>query len=155
PTAWPGRSSTFRRRELCRKGEFSRAYDFRQPSRKGGSRGSVISIVRGRCGRPMSAYLVFFLVAVAAASHRHVNDLEDLLLDQRSDSGIVIQEVGTPNVPGDLAFQPIRLVRDVPCPACFAQDVVSTPTPVFLFLADPAQLPLTPSLADAPRPALL
>src|SRR5262245_62126245 len=119
-----------------------------------GRGGRVTSILLRLCGRGVGAYLAFFLLAVAAAPHRHLNDLEDLLLDQRSDSGILVEAVGTPDASAEPAFQPIRFVPDIPCPACFTRDFVSAPTPAFLYAADLGQPILLSCLPDVARPAL-
>lgn len=115
----------------------------------------MVSLVRGRCGRAASAYLALFFLAVAAAPHRHLNDLEDLFLDQRSDSGFIVQAAGPVGIPGDLSFQSARFVHDVPCPACFTRDFVCAPTSAFLFVADLGLLPLLSSLPEVARPALV
>jgi len=112
-----------------------------------------MSIIRSRCGRSASTYLALFFLAVAAAPHHHLNDLEDLLLDQRSNSGILVQVAG--RVSEAPVFQPIRLVSDVPCPACFTGDFVCAPPAAFLFAADLSLLPPLPSLPEVARPALL
>ena len=115
----------------------------------------MVSLVRGRCGRGASVYLALFFLAVAAAPHRHLNDLDDLFLDQRSDSGNIVQVVGPASIPGDLFFHSARFVQDVPCPACFTGDFVCAPTSAFHFVADLGLLPLLPSLPDVARPALV
>jgi hypothetical protein len=40
----------------------------------------MASIVHLRCGRGASMYLALFFLAVAGTPHRHLNDLQDLLL---------------------------------------------------------------------------
>jgi len=83
---------------------------------------------------------------VAAAPHHHINGLEDLLLDQRSDSGTVVE---APD-PGDagVAIAPLRLEPDIPCLACFSRDFVSAPAPSVAFL--PALFPLAPPPEPSP-----
>ena len=115
----------------------------------------MTSIFPGRCRRGAGTYLALFFLAIAAAPHHHLNDLEDLLLDQRSDSGIIVQAIGPASVSEGKAFQPIRVVPDIPCPACFTRDFTCAPTAPFLFVADLGQLPLLPSLPDVARPALV
>jgi len=115
----------------------------------------MASIVRRRCERAASMYLAVFFLAVAAAPHRHLNDLQDLLLDQRSDSGILVQAIGPTSASEALAFRAIRLVPDAPCLACFTRDFVCAPTAPFFFVADVGPLPLLPSLPDVARPALV
>src|SRR5215470_14089466 len=85
-------------------------------------RAVVVSSARGRFGRGASTYLALFLLAVAAAPHQHLNDLEDLLLDQRSDSGVVAQTVGMARISENPTIQPVHVVQDIPCPACFTSD---------------------------------
>jgi hypothetical protein len=105
--------------------------------------------------RLLSVYFALFFVAVAAAPHHHVNALHDLLLDQRSDSGDLVQ----PANPSDPAAGPIigaaRIVRDVPCAACFMGDFVCNSTASFQFVADLAPLPHEPRPRELARPALL
>ena len=115
----------------------------------------MASIVRLRCRRYASMYLALFFLAVAAAPHRHLNDLQDLLLDQRSDSGIVVQPIGPAGASEALTFRAIRFVPDAPCLACFTRDFVCAPTAVFLVVANLGPLPLLPSLPDVATPALV
>jgi len=115
----------------------------------------IASIVRLRCGRVASMYLALFFLAVAAAPHRHLNDLQDLLLDQRSDSGILVEPIGPASTSEALAFRAIRLVPDIPCPACFTRDFICAPTAMFLFVGELGPLPLLPSLPDVATPALV
>jgi hypothetical protein len=110
---------------------------------------------RGRFKGGASAYLAFFFLAVSAAPHRHLNDLEDLLLDQRSDSGIILQGAGPASLTEEPAFQPIRLLHDVSCPACFASDFLCAPTALSLFLAGLSARPSFPCLPDAAMPAFM
>jgi len=112
----------------------------------------MASIVRRRCERAASMYLAVFFLAVAAAPHRHLNDLEDLLLDQRSDSGILIEEIGPASASEALALRAIRLVPDVPCLACFSRDFVCAPTATFLVVAELGPLPLLLFLPDVAKP---
>jgi hypothetical protein len=105
-----------------------------------------------RCGT--STYLALFLLAVAAAPHRHLNDLEDLSLDQRSDSGIILQGTGRASLAEGPALRPIRLLRDFACPACFTSDFLCAPTASFLFGAGLGVRPSCLCLADAAMPAL-
>jgi hypothetical protein len=86
-----------------------------------------------RCRRAVGTYLVLFFLAVAAAPHHHLNGLEDLLLDQPSDSGVFV-ESGAPLGEEDApAWSSFRLVDDDPCLACFNRDFVSAPAPVLAF----------------------
>ena len=111
--------------------------------------------MRASAGRRIAGiYLSLFFLAVAAAPHHHLNGLEDLLLDQRSDSGILVLGDGAPSGPGP-AFDPARFHRDVPCLACFSGDFVAAPAPAVAFVAvfsplpNPAPLPA----AAVPEPA--
>jgi len=78
-------------------------------------------------------YVTAFLLAAAAAPNAHVNDLEDLLLDQPSDSGVVV-ETNAAFAASERSGQPgldaFTIVDDVPCLACFGSDFVSVPTTV-------------------------
>jgi hypothetical protein len=100
-----------------------------------------------------SVYLAFFFLAVAAAPHRHLNDFEDLSLDQRSDSGIILQGAGPASLAEEPAFRPIRQLHDVPCLACFTSDFLCAPTTLFSFFADLGVRPSFPCLRDAAMPA--
>jgi hypothetical protein len=103
----------------------------------------------------MSTYLALLLLAVAAAPHTHLNDLEDLFLDQRSDSGIILQAAGRASPSGEPAFQPLRLVPDVPCPACFTSDFLCAPTALFLFCAGLGAQPFFRCVRGAGMPAVM
>src|SRR5215510_7298951 len=81
-------------------------------------------MLRSGWRRASAAYLALFFLAVAAAPHHHLNGLEDLLLDQRSDSGILIQTIGPEGTSDAPALNPFRVVHDVPCLACFTRDFV-------------------------------
>jgi len=106
------------------------------------------------CRRAAALYLVLFLLAVVCAPHHHINDLEDLLLDQRSDSGLVILSSGAAADAAGEAFRPYRAVRDVPCPACFTGDFVSVATSAFSFVSVFARLSLQPVVPDVATPDL-
>src|SRR5262249_4866708 len=80
------------------------------------------AMLRSGYRRASAAYLALFFLAVAAAPHHHLNGLEDLLLDQRSDSGILIQTIGAQGTSEAPAINPYRVVHDVPCLACFTGD---------------------------------
>jgi hypothetical protein len=107
--------------------------------------------------RAGAIYFAFFFLAVAAAPHHHLNGLEDLLLDQRSDSGLVTQVLGPPGTRQQPAVNPFQTVRDFPCLACFGGDFVAAPAPVIAFAATLTPLsisPVPPCLAEpAPLPA--
>src|SRR5260370_37886956 len=108
-----------------------------------------------RCRRTAGLYLVLFFVAVTAAPHQHLNDLEDLLLDQRSDSGTVVLPSGAAGRAAEEAFQSCRVVRDVACLACFNRDFVSVPTSAFGLVAVFARLPLRPEPPAVATPHLV
>jgi len=97
-------------------------------------------VLRVAIRRSVGAYLAAFFLAVAAAPRHHLNGVEDLLLDQRSDSGILVLADGTPGSPGP-AFDPARFHRDVPCLACFSGDFVAAPAPAVAFVAVLSPLP--------------
>jgi hypothetical protein len=105
--------------------------------------------------RAGATYFALFFLAVAAAPHRHLNGLEDLLLDQRSDSGLITQAFGPPGTRQEPAVNPFRTIQDFPCLACFGGDFVAAPTPVILFTATltPLSAPTVPP--DSAAPALL
>jgi len=85
--------------------------------------------------RVASAYFALFFFAVAAAPHHHVNGLEDILLDQPSDSGVVVESGSPAGTAGAPAWTTFWLVDDDPCLACFNGDYVSVPPPVIAFAA--------------------
>ena len=106
--------------------------------------------VRGFVG----AYLAAFFLVVAAAPHHHVNDAEDLLLDQRSDSGILVR-VEAVSLDSRSGLIPGRLDRDVPCLACFSGDFVAAPAPAIAFLATLTPLAAPSDSISLPTPRLL
>jgi hypothetical protein len=101
--------------------------------------------------RAGAIYFALFFLAVAAAPHHHLNGIEDLLLDQRSDSGLIAQVRGPAGTRREPAVNPFRMVRDFPCLACFGGDFVAAPTPVIAFTATltPRSAPIVP-----PSPAV-
>jgi hypothetical protein len=112
-------------------------------------------MTRSRWRQLTGLYLVLFFVAVVAAPHHHINDLEDLLLDQRSDSGKLIQTTGRAGTAGAPAFNPVRVVDDVPCLACFTRDFVCATTNAFLLVAVLTPLPLAPGRPEVVVPELV
>jgi hypothetical protein len=108
-----------------------------------------------RYRRAAGVYLVLFFLAVTAAPHHHLNGLEDLLLDQRSDSGILVQTVGPVETGGPAGMNPYRLVQDVPCLACFTRDFVCAPAAAFFLFASFSPLPLAPPPPDSATPELI
>src|SRR5262252_3323433 len=114
-----------------------------------------------RCRRAAGLYLCLFFLAVVAAPHHHLNGLEDLLLDQRSDSGLLVQTTGPQGTAEAPAFHSSKIVQDIPCLACFTSDFVAATTSSFVLVASLAPLPLipvpplaaTPELAPAEAPS--
>ena len=115
----------------------------------------VAPMTWSRCRRAAGLYLVLFFLTVAAAPHYHLNDLEDLLLDQRSDSGLVVLQSGTAARTVGQGFQSCRVTQDVACLACFTRDFVSVPTSAFTLVAVFARLPLRPEPPAIAAPQLL
>lgn len=109
------------------------------------------AVVAERWRQAAGSYLALFFLAAAAAPHHHINDLEDLLFDQRSDSGVIVQTVGIPAQPGTLCWDRFRLVEDVPCLACFLGDFVCAPVHAHVFVA--VLTPLS-RIEQAPGPAI-
>jgi len=99
-------------------------------------------------------YLALFFGAVSAAPHTHVNGLEDLLLDQPSNSGVIEQPIARP-ADGGLSLGPVHYVQDVPCLACFTRDFVGSPAAAFAFVAVLAPLHVSPAPAPLRRPELV
>jgi hypothetical protein len=94
----------------------------------------IVRAVRSIWRRAASVYFAFFFVAVAAAPHHHLNSLEDLLLDERSDSGTLTLARGPEAEPGSTAINPFVSVKDVPCLACFTGDFFCSPTSAVVFV---------------------
>jgi len=105
--------------------------------------------------RATGIYLALFFLAVAAAPHHHINDLEDLLLDQRSDSGILVQTLDTASHGPSPVFHPARVVHDVSCLACFTRDFVSVTTASFFLVAALSPLRWTPGPSAMATPELV
>jgi hypothetical protein len=111
-------------------------------------------MLRRKWLRATSTYLVLFFLSVAAAPHRHVNGLEDLLLDQPSDSGCVVEHGGPADGRGLPAYDSFWLVDDDPCLACFSSDFVAAPAPSMVFVARLDRLAIRPdsALKNSPDP---
>lgn len=105
--------------------------------------------------RAGAIYFALFFLAVAAAPHRHLNGIEDLLLDQRSDSGLISQALGPPGTRQEPIVNGIRFLRDFPCLACFGGDFVAAPAPVIAFTATLTPLPISLVAPRLVTPALL
>jgi hypothetical protein len=100
-----------------------------------------------------AAYAVMILAATSGAPHHHLNGIEDLLTDGPSDSGLILagsvfQDAGGP------VIEPVRILDDDPCPACFPHDFVAAASCVFV-LSNPstprARIEAAPRYA-APQP---
>lgn len=98
------------------------------------------------------AYLALFFLAVAGAPHHHLNGLEDILLDQPSNSGILVETAGRVRPESSAAVVPLRLTHDVSCLACFTRDFVSSPTAASTLVAVLAPLPVRPKPLPLPIP---
>ena len=105
--------------------------------------------------RAVSAYLGLFFVAVAAAPHHHLNGFEDLLLDQRSDSGVLTETSASAGTAAGATLSSFHLVRDIPCLACFTHDFFCATASSTPFVAHLERLELGPPTADLSIPALL
>jgi hypothetical protein len=108
-----------------------------------------------RVRRLLSVYFVLFFAAVAAAPHYHLNALHDLLFDQRSDSGDLVQPASSSDPDAGAVISAAHIVPDVPCAACFMGDFVCKSTASFQFVAHLAPLPHEPRPLELPAPALL
>jgi hypothetical protein len=116
-------------------------------------KGLIVTRMSWACVRRAGAiYFALFFLAVAAAPHHHLNGIEDLLLDQRSDSGLIAQVSGSVGTRQEPALNAIRFARDFPCLACFNGDFVAAPTPVVAFNATltPLSAPVVPPNPAAP-----
>ncbi len=108
-----------------------------------------------RIRRAGAAYFTFFFLAVAAAPHRHLNGFADLLFDERSDSGLIVQVFGPPGGTETPALDRFRLVHDFPCLACFGGDFVCAATTPFLLATVLSPLPLLPVPPAAAMPEIV
>ena len=106
-----------------------------------------------RWRRAAAVYLALFFCAVVAAPHAHLNGLEDLLLDQPSDSGVIAQPLERPSQGATLA--PLRYVHDIPCPACFTSDFVTTAASAIVIVPRLTPLHVRPVPVLVSRPELL
>jgi hypothetical protein len=96
----------------------------------------IVRLVGTRFRRLISVSLAIFFLAVAGAPHHHLDGLQDFLLDQPSDSGVVVAGCSNPApLSGAPAWNGWRLIDDDPCPACFNNDFVSAVSAVMVFRA--------------------
>ena len=86
-----------------------------------------------------AAYSVIFVAATSAAPHYHLNGIEDLLSDGPSDSGVVLVGSVFQGVAGSV-IEPVRILDDDPCLACFPHDFVSSTSCVFLLTSPSTSL---------------
>src|ERR1700737_3761548 len=111
-------------------------------------------MIWGRGRRFAAGYFAFFFFAGAAAPHTHINGLEDILLDQPSDSGVILQPISRP-ASGHPIVVSVRVIRDVPCLACFTRDFVSTFAVTIAFVPRLTPLPASPNPPSPARPDLV
>ena len=114
-----------------------------------------MAVTRTGWRRGVSAYLALFFVAVAAAPHHHLNGLEDLLLDQRSDSGVLTETPASAGTAAGAALYSIYFVKDIPCLACFTHDFFCAAASSTAFVAPLERLELGPRTAGVSTPELL
>jgi hypothetical protein len=108
---------------------------------------------RGRALRRSAAlYLAGFWLAAVFSPHQHVNPVADLLSDGRSDSGVVCQVDGPSDPLRGVEINPVRLIDDDPCPACFSDDFAGV---AGHWLAHAANLEILREAPEAPTPAAL
>jgi hypothetical protein len=100
----------------------------------------------------VSVYLVLFFLAVAAAPHHHLNGLEDLLLDERSDSGVLIETPASAGTAAGTALSSFHFVRDIPCLACFTHDFFCAAVSSTVFVSHLERLELGHPPADVSTP---
>lgn len=115
----------------------------------------VMAVTQAGWRRAVSAYLGLFFVAVAAAPHHHLNGLEDLLLDQRSDSGVLTETPASAGTAAEAALYSFYFVKDIPCLACFTHDFFCSAASSTAFVARLERLELGLQTADVSTPALL
>ena len=114
-----------------------------------------MAVTRTLWRRAVSAYLGLFFMAVAAAPHHHLNGFEDLLLDQRSDSGILTETSASAEAAAGEALSSIHFVKDIPCLACFTHDFFCAAASSAAFIAHLERLDLGPATAEVSTPTLL
>jgi len=107
------------------------------------------------CRKAACLYLSLFFFAVVAAPHHHLNGLEDLLLDQRSDSGLLVQTNGPAGTAEAPTFHSSKIVQDIPCLACFTSDFVAATTSSFVLVTSFAPLLLIPVPPPSATPELI
>jgi len=112
----------------------------------------VISMRFGRVRRLTSIYLALFFCAVAVAPHHHINGLEDLVLDQPSNSGRLVLSGVPVGAHGDPGFCSFKIVDDESCLACFTSDFVGAPGHAIAFdtRLDRLVLRATPCVRPSP-----
>jgi hypothetical protein len=108
-------------------------------------------MIRARWRLGVGIYLVSFLAAAVVSPHHHLNGFEDLVLDQPSDSGTVV-ETDAPVSGSVPILGGFRIVDDVPCLACFAHDFAAAPAPHFAFTRTLQPLSKPPDPAPRPLP---
>jgi hypothetical protein len=102
-----------------------------------------------RSHRIAALYGLFFLLAVAAAPHHHLNSFEDLVTDGPSDSGIFVSQPATGSDP---CIAAANVVDDDPCLACFQNDYVAAASFAFVVARESQSVPLVPSPAHPAVP---
>lgn len=115
----------------------------------------VMAVIRTGWRRALSTYLALFFAAVAAAPHHHLNGFEDLLLDQRSDSGVLNLASAPAGAAAGAAVCSVHFVKDIPCLACFTHDFFCAAASSTVFVAHLERLELGLQTAVVPTPALL
>lgn len=109
--------------------------------------------LRGSLPRRVGAlYLLTFFLAAAAAPHRHRNDLDDLLSEGPSNSGILVE--ARPGGHEGRTLEGFRLVPDESCLACFQHDFPIGGTAAGPALPEPSPLIKFESILPSPYPAL-
>jgi hypothetical protein len=107
-----------------------------------------------------AVYLLGFLALVAAAPHRHLNSLEDLLSGGPSDSGIILERTSASDPSGGPHWCVARFTDDDPCLACFHNDWAIEPIGLLVFspgfrplclARSPAESAVLPSLVRSGR----
>lgn len=102
-----------------------------------------------RSHRIAALYGLFFLLAVAAAPHHHLNSFEDLVTDGPSDSGIFVLQ---PTADSDPCIAAGNVVDDDPCLACFQNDYVAAASFAFVVARESQSFPLVAPGADPTAP---
>lgn len=87
---------------------------------------AILVSLRAIRRRMAATYVAGFFLVAAATPHHHLNPIEDLFSDDRSDSGVFALGSNATRPDVGPSLEPLRFLDDDPCLACFQHDFVST-----------------------------